>query len=45
MTSARDLIFAIAKDMKKPEAQFQKFVDKLEENFVDTTDAMKDLSD
>ena len=44
MTS-RELILEIAKDMKKSEAQFAKFISALEDNFIDTTEAMKELSD
>jgi len=43
--SARDLLLRVAASMKKTEADFKKYIDVLEENFIDTVDAMRDVSD
>jgi len=43
--SARDLLLRVAASMKKTEADFKKYIDVLEENFIDTVEAMRDVSD
>ena len=43
--TSRDLILAIAVEMNKTPAQMERFITVLEDNFLDTTESLKDLSD
>ena len=43
--STKDLIDSIAVEMKKKPEDLQKFVDILEENFLDTADSLGDVTD
>ena len=43
--SSKDLIDSIAVEMKKKPEDFQKFVDILEENFLDTVESLQDVTD
>jgi len=43
--STRDLLATIATEMKKDPATFEKFITILEDEFLDTADSLKDVSD
>jgi hypothetical protein len=43
--SSRDLILSIAGEMNKTAEQMEKFIAVLEENFLDTEESLRDLSD
>ena len=43
--SSRDLILSIAVEMNKTPEQMERFITALEDNFLDTVESMKDLSD
>ena len=45
MASARDLLLRVAAQMNKTEADFQKFFQALDDNMIDTVDAMRDVTD
>ena len=44
MTS-RDFILQVAIEMKKTPEQMEPFINKLEENMIDTVESLKELSD
>ena len=43
--SSRDLILSISGEMNKTAEQMEKFIAVLEENFLDTEESLRDLSD
>jgi len=45
MTSTTDLLHQVALEMKKQPSDFQKYIDVLNDNFLETTDELKELSD
>jgi hypothetical protein len=45
MASAKALLLRIATQMNKSEADFQKFLQALDDNMIDTVEAMRDVTD
>jgi len=43
--SSKDFMFKIAASMSKPASEFQKYVDALEENFLETVDSLREVND
>ena len=43
--SSKDLLFKIAVELKKKPETFQKFVDILEENFLEEEEQLKEVTD
>ena len=43
--SSKELIYEIATDMNKSPEEFQKYVDILSENFLDTVENLKEVTD
>lgn len=44
-TSSRTLILSIATEMNKTPQQMERFITVLEDNFLDTVESLKDLTD
>lgn len=45
LMSSRDFLTAVAVAMGKQPAEFNKFVEVLEENFLDTVESLREVSD
>lgn len=43
--SAKDLMLKIAKSMNKSEKDFEKYIQALEDNFLDTVESLRDVTD